>query len=124
MKSRWFTRQLPALIWLGALLLMTGCDEVQEQYHEGQNRAERDAANGELNVALADGTHMAEYPEYTSQLKLYGIHVIICSLPANPPAAAAWARGYNEVSSAKIADQLGTNFLKQTLADARKLHKN
>jgi len=112
-------RLLPArrvgILGVIAIVMLTGCDPAKEEYYEGQGQAERDIAKGELKIAVAEGTNLPVFWDYTELLKTrYKIGWYI-STPA-------WTRGYNEVALPKIEQKLGTNALSQTLADAKKLH--
>jgi hypothetical protein len=122
-KSYLLPVQFVVILGLTATVMMTGCDRVKDEYYEGQGQAERDLAKGELKIAVVDGATVPAFWDYTDLLrKRYRIGWCIHSLPANPRAAEAWVRGYNEVSLPKIERQFGTNILKQTLADAQKLN--
>jgi hypothetical protein len=106
-----------------AAIIMVGCSQEQDLYTEGQGQAERDLAKGEFRIAFPDDTNMPTFGQYTELLhKRYGIDWCGYSLPANPRAAKAWVRGYNEVALPKIEQELGAQILKQTMADAQKLH--
>lgn len=106
-----------------ASLILAGCSREHEEYIEGQGQAERDLAKGEFKVAIVDGSNMPAFEEYTELLrKRYRVGWCIYSLPVNPPAAEAWVRGYNEVASPRIEREIGSQILKQIMADARKLH--
>lgn len=101
-------------------MLVTGCDRVKEEYYEGRSRGAIDVRSGQLKIAFVDGVKMTNFWEYTQLLqKRYAIGWLVYSLPANPRAAEAWVRGYNEVATADIYRRFGTNVLDQTLADAQ-----
>jgi hypothetical protein len=104
-------------------LILAGCSREHEEYIEGQGQAERDLAKGEFKVAIVDGSNMPAFGEYSELLrKRYRIGWCVYSLPANPSAAEAWVRGYNEVAAPRIEREIGSQILKQTMADAETLH--
>jgi hypothetical protein len=108
---------------VAAIIIMTGCSQEHQEYIEGRGQAERDLAHGEFKVAIADGSNIPAFAEYAELLhQRYRIRWFIYSLPANPRAAEARVRGYNEVASPRIEREIGAQVLKQTMADAQKLH--
>jgi len=106
-------------------LLFVGCGRVHEEYINGQGQAERDAAKGNINVAYGGDARIepanGEYAELLR--KQYHIGIRSYSLPTNPEAAEAWARGYNEAMLPVIERKFGSNVLQQAMAEARKLHE-
>ena len=115
----------PFTIYLAAILVFftASCGREREEYINGQIFAEQDLAKGELKVAIADYNDMPEIKEYTELLQnRYHIGWTSLTLPNNPNAAREWVRGYNEVVIPTIKLKFGTNILKQTLEDAKKLH--
>jgi hypothetical protein len=96
-------------------LLMGGCNREHEQYLEGQGQAERDLAKGELKVAISDGSNMPAFAEYTELLrKRYRVGWCVSTEP--------WVRGYNEIASPRIKQEIGTQILKQTMTEAQTSH--
>lgn len=107
-----------------ATIIATGCnrDRVQEEYLNGQGQAEADLAKGEFKIAFDDGTIMPEFYDYTELLhKRYNVDWCSESLPANPQAAMAWVRGYNEVAGPRVERKIGAQVLKETRLEAQKL---
>ena len=104
--------------------IVSGCSREQKEYVDGQGQAERDLAKGEYKIAIADGSNMPAFWEYTELLrKRYSIGWCVYYSPhANRRAAEAWVRGYNEIASPRIEREVGAQILKQTFADAQKLH--
>jgi hypothetical protein len=79
-----------------------------------------DVKSGQLKIAFVDGVNITNFWEYTQLLqKRYAVRWLVYSLPANPRAAEAWVRGYNEVATINIYRRFGTNILNQALADAQ-----
>jgi hypothetical protein len=101
---------------------LSGCSQEDEKYHSGRARAKRELAQGQINIAFADPIKEPFYSYAELLRSRYHISWCVYSLPGNPKAAEAWVRGYNEVMLPRIESQFGTNILKQTLADAQKLH--
>jgi hypothetical protein len=103
---------------------IAGCnDRASEAYIDGQGQAERDIASGTLKIAYAEGS-MPMYPDYQELLQgRYHIGSVTYSAPGSPIAAAAWAKGYNEVASTKVRCAIGDQVLKQTMAEAQKLQE-
>ena len=103
-----------ACVIAAAATQMTGCSQ-DEKYLEGQGQAKRDLGRGEFMVAIADGTNMPAFVEYTDLLqKRYHVGWVV-STPS-------WVRGYNEVAGPEVERQVGVQVLKQTLLDAQSMH--
>jgi len=101
---------------------LCSCSRAREEFVNGQGQAERDLAAGEMKIAFAEGTNMPAFWEYTDLLqKRYNIGWVVFSLPADRSAAAAWARGYNEVATRRIEHEITVQALKQTMTDALEL---
>jgi hypothetical protein len=111
-------------IW-GALFAI-GCsrNRVEEEYRNGHSTARADVAKGYLAIAYAESTHTSAYWFYYEGLLRtnYGVQCYIVTLPANPQAAEAWARGYNEVGQPEIERRFGTSVLQRTMNEAQTIY--
>lgn len=120
---------LPVCLAAIAAIIVVGCSREHEEYLNGQGQADRDLAQGRLNVAFVDGTvalaeniNTSAWADYTKLLRQrYGIGQTVFSLPAYPHAVEEWVRGYNEVATPRIEQEFGVGVLERTKADAQKL---
>jgi hypothetical protein len=113
---------------LVAVVTFCSCGRERGEFTNGHGQAERDLAAGRLTVAFTDGanpdgTNVPAFWEYTDLLrKRYNIGWVVYSLPADPKAATAWVRGYNEVAIPRIEHEIAAHVLAQAMKDAQELH--
>src|SRR5687767_10002896 len=107
------------------VLLATGCSRESEEYLNGRASAREDVAKGILAIAHAESSQLPACWFYYEELLQtnYGVQRHVYSLPANPRAAEAWVRGYNEVGQPEIERRFGTNVLKRTMAEAQTIYE-
>jgi hypothetical protein len=105
-------------------LLTTGCSRSSEEYRNGRAAARTDVSKGTLAIAYAESTQLPACWFYYEELLRtnYGVQRYVHSLPADPQAAEAWARGYNEVGQPEIERRFGTNVLQRTMNEAQTIY--
>src|SRR5258708_40129790 len=115
-----------ALALVAGVLAIAGCGREREQYYNSRSTAAADHSKGALHIAHADGTQRPLWAAYYDQQQLTNFRIppAFFSLPINPYAAEAWAKGYNEVARPEIERRFGANVLARTEADVQARYAN
>jgi hypothetical protein len=114
----------PEKIYHPITMLLNHGDRVREEYQNGGRRARADVTKGVLAIAYAESAQLPPSWFYYAELLWTncGVQRVVFSLPANPRAAEAWARGYNEVAQREIQQRFGTNILNYMMAEAQTMY--